>query len=96
MNFEIVESKEVLPGVKEVSEHSMFESLVKAKKVKNLKVIEVQYYESENFKQNALNGWWKRKADFGDLEDKPSEKSFNDFNWSDVMVPDNYGLEALC
>ncbi|MHA1300476.1 MAG: glycoside hydrolase family 2 protein [Candidatus Helarchaeota archaeon] len=94
MDLKITESRQEIPGVKEVSKHSIFESVVTAKKVSITKVVDIQSYDSKKCKRISLNGVWKRMADRGSLEEKPKNISFNDFDWPDVMVPDNYGLDG--
>lgn len=94
MNLKVVQSQKHIPSVKEISDHSIFESIIKAKQVKKIKIINIQNYESKKSQKISLNGAWKRKADMGEFEENPEKVTFNDFNWSDVMVPDNFGLDG--
>ncbi|MHA1378387.1 MAG: glycosyl hydrolase 2 galactose-binding domain-containing protein [Candidatus Helarchaeota archaeon] len=94
MNLKITESRQEIPGVKEVSKHSLFESVVNAKIVSSIKVVDVQSYDLKKCKRISLNGVWKRMADRGSLEEKPKNINYDDFVWSDVMIPDNYGVDG--
>ncbi len=59
-----------------------------------MKLVASKDYKTSQFELINLNGLWKRKADFGDISPDVSAKDFDDFNWNDVFVPNNYGLEG--
>lgn len=84
------------PGTAPVSENSIFRFISSAKQVTSAasKDETIRFNNSVAWEVN-LCGIWRRLADReGYLKEKPADSSFNDSNWPQVKVPDNYGLDG--
>jgi beta-mannosidase len=95
MILKIIKSDKILPEkAVSITKHSIFDSIITANQISEFKEVNPTEYELNISKIISLNGLWRRKADFGGLYNYPHEPDFDDFNWPQVMVPDNYGLDG--
>jgi len=94
MEFTIVKSENIIPGTSSCSEHSLYSLIEAPYQVEQIKIVSPVEYQTSLFQNISLNGQWKRKADYGNVDANITQKEFDDFNWSDVQVPNNYGLEG--
>lgn len=94
MDLMIKKSTDEIPKASVCTKHSIFSLIALAKPVKEIKSVSIQDFDKNDFEIISLNGQWKRKADFGELSNNPSQKLYDDFNWNDIFVPNNYGLEG--
>ncbi len=83
-----------MPQASQCPNHSIFSLITRAKQVEGLKFISPIEFSENQFKLISLIGTWKRKADFSNVHEKVISKEFDDFEWSNVAIPNNYGLEG--
>ncbi|MHA1269457.1 MAG: glycoside hydrolase family 2 protein [Candidatus Helarchaeota archaeon] len=95
MQLKISKSVNIIPKAADsITEFSIFKPVISAVQCKEFKEVDLNKYEKSNSNLISLNGQWRRKADFGNLYNHPHEPEFNDFDWPQIMVPDNFGLEG--
>jgi len=87
-------SEKQIPQASLCTEHSLFSLISNTQLITTIQIVhplepKASYYEIIN-----LNGQWKRKADFGNVSREVISKTFDDFDWNDIFVPNNYGLEG--
>ncbi|MBD3229707.1 MAG: hypothetical protein GF329_16115 [Candidatus Lokiarchaeota archaeon] len=95
MKLKVNKSKKIIPSpVKSITKYSIFENVISAIQCEEFKQVNLNRYDESIFKIISLDGLWRRKADFGNLYNYPYDKDYDDFNWPQVMVPDNFGLDG--
>ena len=94
LKFSISKTDQRIPGVRPCSKNSLYSQISLAKQVKNIEFNASANIKEIHSKVISLNGLWKRKADLNNVNENVTSKAFNDFEWSDISVPNNYGLEG--
>jgi len=94
MEFTIIKSEKKIPGASSCSQHSLYALIENPNQVEQIEIVSPVECETSLSQHISLNGQWKRKADFGNIEGNVIQKDFDDFNWNDIKVPNNYGLEG--
>ena len=94
MKVRITKSRQVIPEASPCTEHSLYSPISTAKQVETLQPVDSAGFETIHSEVISLNGQWKRKADLGTISADITSKTYDDFNWSRVKIPNNYGLEG--
>ncbi|MGQ9721980.1 MAG: glycoside hydrolase family 2 protein [Candidatus Jordarchaeum sp.] len=94
MEFKLKTASETIPQGIPVTEHSVFTPVSEAVSITNIKIMEPVDYGDSNYQLIDLGGVWRRLADRGDLGNSPSKPDFDDFDWPQVKVPNNFGLDG--
>jgi len=94
MEFTVAKSQDKIPGSSACSQHSLYSLIEAPNQIEQIKIVPPLEYETSLFQKISLIGQWKRKADLGNVDSTVTQTDFDDFNWSNVWVPNNYGLEG--
>ncbi|MHA1267252.1 MAG: glycoside hydrolase family 2 protein [Candidatus Helarchaeota archaeon] len=94
MEITIRSSMKRIPGASPCPDHSLFAFISRASIISEIELCASIEPEDSLYERINLDGQWKRKADFGGLSKEIPSKHYDDFEWNDIFVPNNYGLEG--